>query len=141
MTEHKCVVNSCCCGCSLRSGTLAIAIFNLILSLIQIVLGSIAIASGAIVVWPELVIGILRLIISSILINGVRKESRGQVLAWVWIVTILTVLATISVIVLFVLGSPISYVVDDIIGILLNIYFIIVVRSFAFKLGTPEAMA
>lgn len=30
MAEHKCVVNTCCCGCSLRSGTLAIAIFNLV---------------------------------------------------------------------------------------------------------------
>lgn len=107
----------------------------------MIALAAVALAAGVVAVWPQIVGGCIRVIISAVLINGVRQESRGQVMAWVWVVSILTVISIILVIVFLVLGVPFADLIGDIVGILLNIYFIIVVRSFAFKLGTPDAMA
>ncbi|XP_064084065.1 uncharacterized protein LOC135199862 [Macrobrachium nipponense] len=135
------VVPGCCCCFSLRVGTLIIAILNLLFHIGEGAYGIYLGVNGVPEGWMDLAIDIIMIIFSIILIHGVRTENRNLAVAWVWasaigvalsiIVGILYIIFTNSVIaaiILFVLAA-------------VQIYFIIVVRSYAISLEGPELAA
>ncbi|XP_066941233.1 uncharacterized protein [Macrobrachium rosenbergii] len=138
MAEQKFVLTSCCCGCSLRTGALIIAILSLVLSLIGLGLGIFAGVIGLLEGWFDVAIDVINIILAAILIHGIRTEQRRFVLAWVW-TTVVTIILTV-VLGLFVifLSSSVTAAIILFIFAAIQTYFILVVWSYAVSLETPE---
>ncbi|XP_042884005.1 uncharacterized protein LOC122260696 [Penaeus japonicus] len=125
-----CIVQSCCCGCTLRTGSLVVAILSLIGSIYNIVSGAIGAVAGIPAAWGTVVASAVALIIAIMLLIGIQKNNRSLVMAWVWINSILIVINIALAITLIALGG-IAMGVSFLIAYLISIYFIVVVYSFA----------
>jgi len=135
MSDRKCVLSSCCCGCTLRTGAWVTSILVLI--------GSIINASNAIYdavkghnngSWFNAVISIIMLVIAIFLMHGVRTENPR--LIWIWVYTqIVLVILTLIGLIIGVIGT--LNIIGLIIGLVIIgffVYFILVVRSYAIEL-------
>ncbi|XP_068226320.1 uncharacterized protein [Palaemon carinicauda] len=135
--NQKFVLTSCCCGCSLRTGSLIIAILSLIFSLVGLGLGIFAGVNGLTEGWLDVGIDVVNIILAAILIHGIRTERRSLVLVWVW-ATIVTVILTIALgIFIILLTSSLTAAIILFIFAAIQSYFILVVRSNAISLETP----
>ncbi|XP_064108977.1 uncharacterized protein LOC135217185 [Macrobrachium nipponense] len=87
-------VDKCCCGCSLRTGTIIVAIVDLLFDLLHpiavighyIVAKDVAEDDSWITVFfvGELIIGLVDLVFCVLLIVGIRKESVTLIMTWWW---------------------------------------------------------
>ncbi|XP_047496584.1 uncharacterized protein LOC125044170 [Penaeus chinensis] len=141
MGEQKCVLNSCCCGCSLRSGSLAIGIVGLVLSIIAAIYGIVRGVNGDKQGWIDMAVQIIEIVICIILIQGIRKEHRGMVMVWVWVSAIIIAINIILVIIAVILTLNIIFAIIAFIIFGIAIYCILVVRSYALTLGGPSSVA
>lgn len=135
MSEQKCVLSQSCCGCSLRSGSLAIGILGVIGGILGTISGIYLGINGNNQGWVDMVINIITLILAAILIQGVRAEKRGLVMVWVWVMGIIVIiniiLGIIAIILTFnIIGGVILFIIMGI-----AVYCILVVRSYAISLG------
>ncbi|ROT68667.1 hypothetical protein C7M84_013172 [Penaeus vannamei] len=74
MGGTACCRDGRCCGCcSLRAGALAIAILNLLVSIVGVVLVIYFSSRGGSVQWVRLAIHVIQLIFNCLLIHGIRK--------------------------------------------------------------------
>ncbi|XP_068226322.1 uncharacterized protein [Palaemon carinicauda] len=141
MTVNDLVVSRCCCFFNLRVGTLIIAIINLLFHIGEgaygIYLGVNGIPEG----WMDVAIDIINIIFAIILIHGVRTVNRNLVVAWVW-ASVISVALSIILGVLFILftNSVIAAVILFVLAAI-QIYFIVVVRSYAISLEGSELAA
>ncbi|KAG7166592.1 hypothetical protein Hamer_G023961 [Homarus americanus] len=82
MENQKFVVKSCCCGCTLRTASIIIAVFSLVYGLASagysISLG----VTGLNEAWLDLVINIYNVIFTIILMHGIRKDHHRLIMAW-----------------------------------------------------------
>ncbi|XP_068226321.1 uncharacterized protein [Palaemon carinicauda] len=138
MADQKFVLTSCCCGCSLRTGSLIIAILSLVLSLISLGVGIFAGVSGLIVGWIDVAIAVANIILVAVLIHGIRTEQRRLVLAWVWATVVIVILDVILGIFAVLLFSSVTAAIILFIFAAIQAYFILVVWSYAVSLETPE---
>ncbi|XP_042226384.1 uncharacterized protein LOC121869212 [Homarus americanus] len=137
MENQKFVVKSCCCGCTLRTASIIIAVFSLVYGLASagysISLG----VTGLNEAWLDLVINIYNVIFTIILMHGIRKDHHRLIMAWVWAtglsialnitLGIVFLLITLSIVAAFVLFLTSA----------LQVYFLVVVRSYGLSL-TPR---
>ncbi|XP_063599174.1 uncharacterized protein LOC134775545 isoform X2 [Penaeus indicus] len=135
------LVNSCCCGCSLRTGALIIAALSLIYGLLGIAYSIYIIVAGVVEGWLDLALALLNVIFAIILIVGVRQCRRRLVMAWVWS-AVLSVILGVVLGVLYVILTQ-SFVVAVIIGAIAAIqaYFVVVVHSFALTVSLRKLLA
>ncbi|XP_071542471.1 uncharacterized protein [Panulirus ornatus] len=126
--KERCVVGSCCCGCSLRSGSLTIGILNLVSSSIILSLGF---SGSSIIFFHHTVPGV---IFSILLIYGIQKARRGLIMIWVWVNAVLLFISVILAIVLIVMTGNVAIAVTVLVSCALTVYFIIVIRSYALTL-------
>ncbi|XP_037799039.1 uncharacterized protein LOC119594069 [Penaeus monodon] len=138
MGGNRTLVNSCCCGCSLRTGALIIAALSLIYGLLGIAYSIYIIVAGVVEGWLDLALALLNVIFAIILIVGVRQCRRRLVMAWVW-AAVLSVILGVVLGVLYVILTQ-SFVVAVIIGAIsaIQAYFVVVVHSFAQTLDETQ---
>jgi len=135
MSDRKCVLGQCCCGCTLKTGAWATAIFCLI--------GSVINTANAIYdatsrhnnsSWGAVIVSVIMLIVAIFLMHGVRTEQPRLIWIWVYTQIVLTVLTTILLIVGAVGTLNFVGLVAGLLIVGLIIYFILVVRSYAIEL-------
>ncbi|XP_071542887.1 uncharacterized protein [Panulirus ornatus] len=135
MTEAKCILSSFCCGISLRSASMGIAIASIVWGAIDSIIGIFKGVQGQGQGWGYLICSIIIVIASCILLQGIKKDKRAYVMSWVWVISILIfiyiILAVVSLITLNFANGVINLIV---IG--LAIYCVLVVRSYAFTVST-----
>nr|XP_053630768.1 uncharacterized protein LOC128687365 [Cherax quadricarinatus] len=139
--SDKCVLSSSCCGCSLRSGSLAIGIISLVFGIINSIYSIYEVANGIKQGWVQLIINILSVIMAIILIIGVRKERRSYVMGWVWVTAIVIAINIILGILAIILSLNIVLGIIYFIVMGVAVYCLLVVRSFALSLGSSPTMA
>jgi len=133
--SEKFIVNSCCCGCTLKTGSLIIGILYLIISLGgTIQYGYAAVATHHGILWFSAVVYVIQLIAACLLIHGTRTENASLVRVWVYVQAVVTILQVISLIIVAVSAFTIGGIISGLIMIGLCIYFIVVVRSYALEL-------
>jgi len=133
--SEKFIVNSCCCGCTLKTGSLIIGILYLIGSLGgTIQYGYAAVATHHGILWFSAVVYVIQLIAACLLIHGTRTENASLVRVWVYVQAVVTILQVISLIIVAVSAFSIGGIISGLIVIGLCIYFIVVVRSYALEL-------
>ncbi|XP_027234609.1 uncharacterized protein [Penaeus vannamei] len=125
-----CIVHSCCCGCTLRTGSLVIAILSLIGCIFNIVSNILSGLAGFPAAWGAVAVNVVGLLITVMLLVGIQKNNRSLVMAWVWINAILMVINIGLSIAIMALGA-IAVGVVALIFCALSVYFIVVVYSFA----------
>lgn len=140
MAEQKCVVSACCCGCSLRSGSLAIGIIYLILAILAAINGILQGVNGNNQGWIEMAINLIQAVLCVVLILGINKENRAMIMVWVWVSAIIVVVSVIVAIMAAIAGGIIFGVII-LVFLSLQVYFIIVVRSHALTLSGPSTVA
>lgn len=142
MGEHKCTVTYCCCGCSLRSGSLAIGITVLILSLISAIYNIFgAIKHGGVDGWIGFVINLLVVIVSCFLMQGIRQERRGYVMTWVYTMAVLIIINIIFAVIVLVTTFDLAFGLITVGVMILFIYLVVVVRSYGLTLGSSTGVA
>ncbi|XP_066942432.1 uncharacterized protein [Macrobrachium rosenbergii] len=138
MADKKLLLKTCCCGCSLRIGSLIVAILSLILGLIGLGLSIFAGLNGLAGGWLNVAINIVNIILVALLIHGIKKEQNRFVLAWVW-TTMVTIILTVFLGIFVILLS--SLVMEGVIFFavaIIQTYFILVVRSYSASLQSLE---
>jgi len=134
MGEHKFVVSQCCCCCTLKTGAIIIGVLNLIGSIIQVVSKAYsAIAHGVNALWFDVIVFILLTIVAVLLLNGIRTNTAKQIWVWVYVALGLAVLQLIGAIVVVVSLGEITFLIAGLVVFALEIYFVVVVRSYAFE--------
>nr|XP_027234608.1 uncharacterized protein LOC113825948 [Penaeus vannamei] len=141
MGEQKCVLASCCCGCSLRSGSLAIGIVGLVISTIAAIYGIVRGVNGETQGWIDMAVQIIEIVICIILIQGIRKEHRGMVMVWVWVSTIMIAINIVLIVITIILTLNIIFAIIAFIVFGIAIYCVLVVRSYALTLGGSGSVA
>ncbi|XP_042888564.1 uncharacterized protein LOC122264009 [Penaeus japonicus] len=141
MGEQKCVLNSCCCGCSLRSGSLAIGIVGLVLSVIAAIYSIIRGVNGDTQGWIDMAVQLIEVVICIILIQGIRTDHRGMVMVWVWVSAIMIAINIVLVIIGIILTLNIIFAIIAFIVFGVAVYCILVVRSYALTLGGSGSVA
>ncbi|KAG7156028.1 uncharacterized protein LOC121854229 [Homarus americanus] len=136
MAENKKILGNCCFFVSLRTGSLLIALFSLLFSMIgaaySLYLGLIGNLEG----WPDLIIDIVHLVLASILIHGVRSENVQLVNIWVWVTSILVGITIILGILIIILTDSLIGAIILLVVSVLQIYFVLVVRSYAVSISS-----
>lgn len=84
--------------------------------------------------WVGVIMYIINLIVSIMLLIGVRKEKRNFLMIWVWFSIICLVINLIAG-GLGVLGGSFELLITAIISAIITGYCVVVVRSYAFTLG------
>jgi len=138
--SEKFTVTQCCCGCTLKTGSLIIGILCLIGSLI----GTIQFSFGAVTynhpaLWYGAVVQIVMLIAAILLVHGARTEQASLVRVWVYIQSVITILQVINLVIVVITSFTIGNLISALLTIALCIYFIIVVRSYAIELENGGA--
>jgi len=139
--EERFVLKASCCGVSLRTGTLIIALLNLICCEFQAIRSFIHARyipadseefSGPLYFGGSVnVIGVL---LSLLLLFGVIKGSAKAVILWVWVQVMFLLLLVISGIIIVVETFDGFLIVYLIINVCLNLYFIAVAHSYSVEL-------
>lgn len=131
------VVRNCCFCFSLRSGSYIIAVLALIFNLILIVNDAYnAITKQRSYLWIGVAIYFIGMLLAVMLFYGTRNDKKVMIWAWVWIngfilsLTLIYIIICLSLLWLSVLNSFFAFLV-----LVIEIYFLLVVRSFAIYLG------
>nr|XP_027223094.1 uncharacterized protein LOC113815225 [Penaeus vannamei] len=133
---ERCVFTSCCCGCSLRTGALVIAVVSLVLSTVGAAYGAYVGSNGDSEGWVDFFIDLVNIILAAILLHGIRTERRDLALAWVWGTVVMVGITVIVGIVILVLTPTVLGAVILLAAALVQIYFILVVRSYALTVSS-----
>ncbi|XP_045593576.1 uncharacterized protein [Procambarus clarkii] len=141
MAGEKCVLSSSCCGCSLRSGSLAIGIISLIFGILYGIFGIYNGVKGHKEGWVTLVVNLITIAICIILIQGIRKERRGWVMTWVWTTGIIIAINIILIVIGIILTLNFIGGIIALICMGIAVYCVLVVRSYALSLGSVPSMA
>jgi len=138
--SEKFIVNQCCCGCTLKTGSLIIGILCLIGSLAgTIQYGFAAVNYHHAALWFGAVVQIVQLIAAILLVHGARTEQASLVRVWVYVQAVITILQVVSLVIVVVTSFTIGGLISSLIVICCCIYFIIVVRSYALELENGGA--
>jgi len=154
-------VSHCCCGCSLRTGTIIIAIYLLICSILLTSFSSVLLYSVStdedhhrdVVMENDLVLvkhnrelrmplisgiigGTIQMILNILLLVGVNKEKINLVIIWIMAYVVIFGLILMALVISFFQfpTSPFFQVVA-VINIGLTLYFLLVVRSYHHSLA------
>ncbi|XP_069679839.1 uncharacterized protein [Periplaneta americana] len=149
-------VDRCCCGCSLRTGTIIIGAYILTCSVVMTVFGSVCLAvvcelshrqdfnvtreedipaqeitNEKEMLISAIVVGAVQTIVNVLLLVGVKKEERRLVLVWLVSYVILFALSLLGLLTsFFQIPTNPSYQIATVINIGLYMYFLLVVRSY-----------
>ena len=134
MTEHKYTIGQCCCGCTLKTGSLIIAIFSLVVNLLNLAMSIQAVTLGFYPSWVSVIVDILYSIVSVLLIIGIQQEKRNFIMVWVW-TSIVVVVINLIIGVISAIGLLWINAIALFINIIILVYFIVVVRSYAISIG------
>ncbi|XP_064119800.1 uncharacterized protein LOC135224592 isoform X3 [Macrobrachium nipponense] len=136
MGEHKCLLSQCCCGCSLRTGSLAIGIIGLVFAALHAIYGIYHGINGISQGWVNMVVGILNVILCAVLIQGIRLEKRSMIMVWVWVQSILIAINIILGVIEIIL--TLNFIVAILLFIIMGIavYCVLVVRSYAISISS-----
>ncbi|XP_071514823.1 uncharacterized protein [Panulirus ornatus] len=135
MANSNFVLNNCCFCASLRTGSLIIAIFTLVISLFGAAYSIFLGVTGSNEGWVDLAIDIIHIVLASILINGICTERRSLVNLWVWGTAFLVAVAIVLGIVFILLTDSLYVAIVLFIVSVIQIYFVLVVRSYALTLS------
>ncbi|XP_045604050.1 uncharacterized protein [Procambarus clarkii] len=134
MESEKCVLKNCCCGCSLRTGTIIIAVLSLLFGLATAGYSIYLVVAGVTEGWLDLVINIFNIIVAIVLIHGIRTERAGLVMAWVWATAFSIALSVVlGIVFVFITASLVAAFILFVVSAI-QIYFLLVVRSYALSL-------
>ncbi|CAL4116017.1 unnamed protein product [Meganyctiphanes norvegica] len=144
MNSHTCVVSQCCCGCTLRTGSLIIGVLSLIGDgYNSVTTGLQASAEGWWLLWVTEVIVVVHLIASILLLIGISNNNVKFIKAYVYANVAVIVYDVILVIVLFAMmgsyadgdyaGVFVVMAVTYLLSFLLMIYYTVVIRSYALQ--------
>ncbi|XP_066976764.1 uncharacterized protein [Macrobrachium rosenbergii] len=136
MGEHKCLLTQCCCGCSLRTGSLAIGIVGLVLAVMHTIYGIYHGINGISQGWVNMLVGILNVILCAVLIQGIRQEKRSMIMAWVWVQSILIAINIILGVIEIILTLNFIFAILLFIIMGIAIYCVLVVRSYAISISS-----
>ncbi|XP_063364766.1 uncharacterized protein LOC134653360 [Cydia amplana] len=142
-----------CCGCiELKTGCLIIGYLELVgeiilslLILVSLLAGGVAISSdkedvkevgvGLIVISAILLLALALLLAFTItLLVGLHKNKRGHVKAYLIYSAIFFVIAVVMFFSGLSQGPPVSNIISNIIGLLIHLYFLLVIRSHYYKM-------
>lgn len=84
--------------------------------------------------WVGVIMSILHLIVSILLLLGIRKEKRNFIMIWVW-TTIVIIVITLIYGIVAIFAAEFNILISSIITILVWSYCVVVVRSYAFTIG------
>ncbi|XP_068201579.1 uncharacterized protein [Palaemon carinicauda] len=131
----SCTVKICCCGCTLQQGCLIIGWLMLVGSVLQAIsYAASAINYGYSEYWGPFSISVLGVSMGLLLIFGVHKREPNYLKSWIVIEVFLLTVDLILAIVIAVM-TEIFFILIIVVAIcLLDIYFIVVVWSYALKL-------
>lgn len=135
MDERICILDKCCFGCSLRTGSLLIGIFGLICSVSETLYGiCVGVIDEELQGWFDAGLGIASFMLCTLLIYGILQEKRSFIMAWVWI-QIFMIAIDIGACVLEIVWNqnPISAIIFFIVSGI-SIYFTLIIRSYALTL-------
>ncbi|XP_064084051.1 uncharacterized protein LOC135199843 [Macrobrachium nipponense] len=138
MAEKKLLLRSCCFGCSLRIGSLIVAILSLILGFIGLGLSIFAGLNGSAGGWLNVAINVFNIVLSALLIHGIKTEQHRFVLAWVWTTMVTVILTVFLGVFVILLSSSVTEGVILFAFALIQTYFILVVRSYSATLESLE---
>ncbi|KAJ8719388.1 hypothetical protein PYW08_011563 [Mythimna loreyi] len=157
--------NKCCFCIDLRSGCLIIGYLNLIGNIIMVLLSIVTLATSAVakslineneelkdsreglqvmttvliaVVAIMLVFFILFLAFTIVLLVGLHKHKRGHIKAYLIYALIFIILSVIMFFAGFAGTQSAGEIIKQIFIILLNIYFLLVIRSYYLKMDDPS---
>ncbi|CAL4072023.1 unnamed protein product [Meganyctiphanes norvegica] len=135
MTEQKCIVGQCCCGCTLRTGSMIIAVLSLVGNIFLLANSSYAAVQGHNnASWVSVVVALLHFIVSVLLIVGIRQEKRNFMMIWVWVTLVRIVISAIMAVIAFI-GLVWQVAISLVITVLLYGYCAVVVRSYALSVS------
>ncbi|KAF6212079.1 hypothetical protein GE061_012599 [Apolygus lucorum] len=130
-------LNSCCCGCSLETGSKIIAWLEIIVSVVAVFGGVSSLVAGAII--PGVVFVIVTVFIFSmalILLLGLYREETSKVECWLrfncfffFMYVLLAILDVVAAIVTLNIAAIVGTVIGALLGIVYRLYIISVVKS------------
>lgn len=135
---EECTVPRCCCCCSLRLGTLILGWLSLVLGIVNVgTQASYSIQSGDALGWVNFTLSICNILMAVCLLTGVYQMKPNLLMIWVYTTTILLFLGIILAIVMMGASGVIGIGIVLIIPCVLQIYYIVVVRSYAIEMSKP----
>ncbi|KAK7081163.1 hypothetical protein SK128_007558 [Halocaridina rubra] len=134
-SSRACTVGICCCGCSLRTGSLIIGWLDLIFGLINAAFtAAVAVENHYNPLWGSFVVEMVGVLIALCLVIGANKENTRLLWLWVYVSTVMLFLAIILAIVITIQVGYYSILIFVTIAAALQVYYIVVVRSYAIVL-------
>ncbi|XP_042887599.1 uncharacterized protein LOC122263287 [Penaeus japonicus] len=136
-TEESVIVyNKCCCCLSLRRGSQAVAAVSLCLGVVGTIYSIYIAVSGTKTGWYNVAPQAVTAVLAVVLLHAVKKERRWLVLAWAYITLgVLAVGVVLGVIIIVLKMSPLLAVIL-LMTSSLQLYFVIVVRSYGLSIST-----
>ncbi|XP_049875237.1 uncharacterized protein LOC126373225 [Pectinophora gossypiella] len=154
------VFDNCCCCIELRTGCLIIGYLNLVGDIILTILAILGLVAGGVVAANGedqsdkdggvmiMVISVIFLLIllfflafTIVLLVGLHKNKRGHVKAYLIVSVICLVLSIIMFLASFAGTVTASDIVSKLISFALSIYFILVIRSYYYKMDDNKRPA
>ncbi|KAJ0176282.1 hypothetical protein K1T71_008456 [Dendrolimus kikuchii] len=148
-----CLVDNCCFCIDLKVGTLILGYLSLVGSFIYAILVGIGIAGGSVLIAKGdedqqmvggivlavaiimLIVLLVNLLFTIVLLVGVHKDKRGHVKAYLIFNMICIVLMIIGFFGSFAGPIDWSKIIQNLITIVLSIYYWVVIRSYWVKMG------
>lgn len=137
----ECTVPGCCCCCSLRQGTLILGWLSLVLGIVNVgTQANYSVQTGDALGWVNFTLSICNILMAVCLLTGVYQMKPGLLMLWVYTTTVLLFIGIILAIVLMAVSGVIAIGIVLIIPCALQIYYIVVVRSYAIEMSEPPHM-
>jgi len=144
MGNGSCTVSVCCCGCTLKTGSLIIGIIYSIVHICNFIAEVISASNGEGSQWFNAVISLVQAIVSIFLAYGANKELAVMCMGW-WISTAVLVGCKCLALLVGAIMAPLLIIPIIVLAIFIavDIYCIIVVRSYTLELesGGPSPPA
>ncbi|CAL4066432.1 unnamed protein product [Meganyctiphanes norvegica] len=140
-TENKWTVEQCCCFCTLRTGSLIIAVFALVMTVINLVSSVYAASSGhGYASWVSFILDVCHLIACIMLVFGIQKEKSNYVMLWVWTTIVMIVLTLITAVISFIELSWQNAIIM-VLTVIIYGYCVVVVRSYAISMQMKSVVS
>ncbi|XP_050722979.1 uncharacterized protein LOC127001818 [Eriocheir sinensis] len=142
MAANKYTLANCCLCISLRTGSLIIGIISLVFSLVGAGFSIFVGVTGGAEGWVDLAIDLVHFALAVILIHGIRTEREGLLKVWIIGTGFLVGLSIILGIIIILLTNSIVAAILLLVVSAIQIYFILVVRSYSLTLSAgPPVVA
>ncbi|XP_063863940.1 uncharacterized protein LOC135102612 [Scylla paramamosain] len=133
MADSNCgySLTNCCFCLSLRAGSIIIACLSLIFSVLGAAFSIYVGVTAGVEGWVDLAIDLIHFVLACILIHGIRTEQERLLRVWVVGTGLLVALGIILGIVIIIFTNSLAAAVVLLVVSAIQIYFLLVVRSYA----------